>query len=474
LISSISRNIKNASVAIEDEEFYQHHGIKFTSIIRAILANLTSGGYSQGGSTITQQVIKNSLLTTEKSISRKLKEWILSLKLEREMNKDEILTLYLNEAPFGGNIYGVEEAAKNFFGKHASEVTLGEAAYLAALPNAPSYYSPYGGNRSALEKRKKLVLERMLKNAFITKEEYDNAMAEKVNFNPVDGFGIKAPHFVMYIKGELEKRFGTDVMESSGLKVITTLDYDLEKKAEEIVAKYAEENEKNFNATNAAMTAVDPKTGEILVMVGSRNYFDQKIDGNFNIITAKRQPGSSIKPFVYATAFEKGYTPETVLFDVKTEFSSECNPDGTPKKDVDEKTCYMPENYDEKYRGPITLRSAHAQRRFLASREATDKSPLTQRSLARHLAVAPSTINRAIQGRSLVLPWGEEVLLEDLFCTRKSLCVDVLEALAVDDADFTDRTDEELQARLKERLGLPVPRRTVNSYRRLLEKKRDA
>src|SRR3989344_2967427 len=236
---NISRDVKNAAVAIEDSEFYQHQGIKPTAILRAVIANLLSGAYSQGGSTITQQVIKNALLTQNKSISRKIKEWVLSLKLERVMSKDEILTAYLNEAPYGGNIYGVEEAAKRFFGKDAYEVTLAESAYLAALPNAPSYYSPYGGNRKALEKRKNLVLDQMLKNKFVTKDEYDAALAEKVEFRPQESTGIKAPHFVMKVKEELEKKYGVDVMQSSGFKVITTLDYGLQAKAEEIVKRYA-------------------------------------------------------------------------------------------------------------------------------------------------------------------------------------------------------------------------------------------
>ncbi len=359
--SDISRNIKNAAVAIEDAEFYQHRGIKPTAIIRAVLANLSSGSYSQGGSTITQQVIKNALLTTEKSIGRKLKEWILSVKLEREMNKDEILALYLNEAPYGGNIYGVEEAAKSFFGKKASEVSVAEAAYLAALPNAPTFYSPYGGNRQALEKRKDLVLQKMLSYGFIEEEEFETAIGEKVAFRPQEDTGLKAPHFVMYVKEKLEAQFGPNVMQSSGYKVITTLDYDLEKKAEEIVKRYALENEKKYNAENASIVAVENKTGEIIVMAGSRDYFDKEIDGNYNIATALRQPGSSFKPFVYAAALRKGYTPETVLFDVKTQFSTECNPDGTPKTAENEDKCYTPENYDNIYRGPITLRNALAQ-----------------------------------------------------------------------------------------------------------------
>jgi 1A family penicillin-binding protein len=358
---NISRYLKDATVAIEDADFYQHKGIKPTAILRAVLANLFSISYSQGGSTITQQVIKNTVLTQEKSISRKLKEWILALKLEKVKTKDQILTIYLNESPYGGSIYGIEEASRVFFGKNALDLTLGESAYLAALPNAPSRFSPYGNNRKLLDKRKSLVLQKMYENNFITKKQQGEADKEEVVFLANDNINLKAPHFVMYVKDWLENRYGVEAVESKGLRVITTLDYNLQKKAEEIVAKFSKDNLEKYNASNGAMVATDVKTGQILVMVGSKDYFSKDIDGNFNIATAFRQPGSSFKPFVYAASFEKGYTPETVLFDLKTEFSSACKPDGTPIKEEDADKCYSPENYDGKFRGPITLRDALAQ-----------------------------------------------------------------------------------------------------------------
>src|SRR3989344_6650868 len=409
---NISRNVKNAAVAIEDSDFYQHNGVKPTAFLRAVWANLTSGSYSQGGSTITQQVIKNALLTQDKSISRKIKEWVLSVKLEGVMSKDEILTLYLNEAPYGGNIYGTEEASRSFFGKHASEVNLAEAAYLAALPNAPSYYSPYGGNRKALENRKNLVLERMLKKGFVSQDEYDAALDEKVEFLPQESVGLKAPHFVMTVKKELEKQYGEEVMQSSGFRVITTLNYDLQAKAEEIAKRYALENEVKYKASNASLTAVDVKNGDVLVMVGSRNYFDQNIDGNFNVALAKRQPGSSIKPVVYAAAFEKGYTPKTVVFDLQTEFSTECNPDGTPIVPGNDKVCYMPGNYDEIFKGPIKLRNALAESRNIPAikvlylvgiRDAID--------LASEMGIK-SLVGPDRYGLTLVLGGGEVSLLD--------------------------------------------------------------
>src|SRR3989338_6396906 len=315
----ISRNIKNATVAIEDSEFYQHNGIKFSSFLRATKANILARNYSQGGSTITQQVVKNSLLTSEKTISRKLKEWFLALKLERILSKTEILDIYLNDAPYGGNIYGVEEASQTYFSKKALDLSLAESAYLASLPNAPTYFSPYGNNRDKLEERKNLVLLRMLQNNFISNDEYKDALAEKVDWQTQEGLGIKAPHFVMWVRQYLENKYGVDVVNKGGLKVNTTLDYDLELKAETLAKNSALDNKKNFNAENVSIVAIDAKTGQILVMVGSRDYFDKEIDGNFNVALAHRQPGSSFKPVVYAEAFNKGYTPDTVVFDLQTE-----------------------------------------------------------------------------------------------------------------------------------------------------------
>lgn len=361
--SEISRNVKNATVAIEDNEFWQHKGIRIRAIFRAVFANLFSGNLlgGQGGSTITQQVVKNSLLTNEKKISRKLKEWVLALRLEKAFDKETILSLYLNEIPYGGTLYGIEEASEAYLGKSSRELSIAESAYMAALPNAPTFYSPYGNHRDKLEERKNLVLKRMEEVGFITKEERTKAEKEVVVFKPNNETGILAPHFVIYVRQYLEQKYGREALEEQGFTVITTLDYDLQKIAEEIVKKFALENKKKFDAENAALSAVDPKTGQILVMVGSRDYFDKEIDGNYNATIAYRQPGSSFKPFVYAMAFEKGFTPETVVFDLPTEFSTECNPDGLPKNPAHADKCYKPGNYDDKYRGPISFRDALAQ-----------------------------------------------------------------------------------------------------------------
>lgn len=359
--NTISPYIKQATIAIEDVDFYNHGGIKATSIMRAVLANLFSLKYSQGGSTITQQVVKNSLLTKNKDISRKLKEWVLAIKLEKSTDKDTILNLYLNETPYGGNIYGVEEATQAYFAKKSSDLTLAESAYIAALPQAPTLYSPYGQNKNLLVDRKNLVLKKMYENKFINEEQYTNALKEQVIFQPKTVGGIKAPHFVMYVKEYLEQKYGIEMLEKGGFKVITTLDWDLEKKAEEIVEKYVKTNEKKFNASNGSLVATDPKTGQILVMVGSRDYFDKEIEGNFNVAVARRQPGSAFKPFVYATGFNKGMTPSTPVYDVPTQFNSSCNNDNIPLSSTAD--CYNPQNYEGGFKGLMSIRSALAESR---------------------------------------------------------------------------------------------------------------
>jgi penicillin-binding protein 1C len=354
-------NIKNATVAVEDSEFYNHSGVRITSTIRAILSNIFHIGIGGGGSTITQQLIKNTLLTQEKSYTRKIKEWVLAIKIEKSMSKEKILELYLNEAPYGGTIYGVEEASRTFFNKKTHELTLAEASYIAAIPQSPSLLSPYGKNKAKLDERKNLVLFRMKELGFITDEEYIKAKNEIVNFIPKATEGIKAPHFVFFIKDYLEEKYGSEMVEKGGLKVTTTLNYELQAKGEEIAKSGALQNEKDWNGKNAGLVAIDPKTGQILTMIGSRDYFDKEIDGNYNIATASRQPGSSFKPFIYATAFNKGFTPDTVLFDLPTEFQTTCNAYGKALSGHNQADCYMPDDYDGKFRGPMKLRDALGQ-----------------------------------------------------------------------------------------------------------------
>lgn len=406
----ISRHIKNATVAIEDDTFFEHWGVRPLAIVRAAIANMRGGDLfgGQGGSTITQQVIKNSILEREKTLTRKIKEAILSIRLEQVLTKEEILGHYLNESPYGGTIYGVEEASLAFFGKPASEITLAEAAYLAALPQAPTYYSPSGNNREALERRKDLVLERMRVNEFITEEEHKAALETEVEFRPQVATGIRAPHFVFYIREYLARKYGEESLAERGFRVITTLDWELQEAAEEIVLEHSLHNEATFNAENGALVAIDPRTGQILTMVGSRNYFDEEIDGNFNIALADRQPGSAFKPFVYATAFEKGFTPETVVFDLKTQFSTACPSDNF----TSEGECYSPSNYDNAFRGPVNLRNALAQSLnipavkvlYLAGVDASLKT-------ARDLGIS-TLAGRDRYGLTLVLGGGEVRLLD--------------------------------------------------------------
>ena len=412
-LNDISRHIKNATVAIEDSEFYTHHGIKPTAILRAIFVNIGSFGYTQGGSTITQQVVKNSILTKEKTIARKLKEWVLSLKLETVASKERILELYLNEAPYGGNIYGIEEASRAFFAKNATDLSLVESAYLAALPQAPTYYSPYGNHQEELRGRKNTVLARMQELGFISEEEYKTALAEEVVWQPQETRGIKAPHFVFYIREQLEKKYGEDVVETGGLKVVTTLDYEIQKAAEETIARFAEDNEKNFNAKNAAMVAIDPKTGQMLAMVGSRDYFDAEHEGNFNVALAHRQPGSAFKPIVYATALMKGYLPETVVFDVETQFHTGCDASGKPLfPDVTKEDCYMPQNYDTVFRGPVSFRNALAQSINIPALKVLYLAGLKDSlKIAREMGIRGLN-DPARYGLTLVLGGGEVSLLE--------------------------------------------------------------
>lgn len=361
VFEDMGTNIKDATIAVEDADFYNHGGIKVSSIIRAVLYDVFSTRRTQGGSTITQQLVKNTLLNSKRSIGRKIKEWVLAVKVENALTKEKILELYLNEVPYGGTIYGIQEASRAYFSKNPIDLSIAESAYLAAIPQSPTTLSPYRKNRDKLETRKNFVLSRMRELKLITEEEFISAKNEIVAFTPQTVSGIKAPHFVFFIKDYLEQKYGEDILIQGGLKVTTSLNYELQAKAEEIIRDGAEANEKNLNAKNASLVAIDPKTGQILTMVGSRDYFDKEIDGNFNIATASRQPGSAFKPFIYATAFNKGFTPDTVLFDVPTEFQTTCNAYGSATGGSSQSNCYKPDNYDGKFRGPLKLRDALGQ-----------------------------------------------------------------------------------------------------------------
>lgn len=359
-LKDIPEKVKWAAIAIEDKDFYKHHGFDFRGILRAILVNLIRGEKVQGGSTITQQFIKNSILSSKKTYTRKIKELVLSYQMERKFTKDQILQLYFNEIPYGSTAYGIQSAAQTFFGKDAKDLNLAEGALLAALPKAPTYYSPYGSHKDELLGRQKYILNLMVEQGYITEEEAEEAKAIDIMSDIVPRReNILAPHFIMYVKEILTEKYGEKTVDQGGLRVYTTLDLDKQKIAEEAVAEGVKKNAEKYNAHNAALVALDPKTGEILAMVGSKNYFaesepegckpgvDCKFEPNVNVAIRPRQPGSSFKPIVYAAAFLKGYTPETILFDVVTTFKTETKN-------------YRPNNYDDKEHGPVTMRTALA------------------------------------------------------------------------------------------------------------------
>lgn len=338
--------LKQATVAIEDKNFYKHQGFDPTGILRAVW-NIAVNRRLQGGSTLTQQLAKNVLLTSDRTLARKIREFILAVQIERRYSKDEILQMYLNEAPYGGTAWGVAAAADTYFGKSINELTLVESAVLAGLPQRPSAYSPYGSDPKAYINRTKHVLRRLREDGYITKEQEEEAgkQLESVKFIGKGG-SLRAPHFVMYVRDLLEQRYGPELIEQGGLKVTTTLDWDLQEKAQKIVSEEISKVE-NIHITNGAAVVLDPTTGEVLSMVGSKDFSAKDYDGQVNVTLSLRQPGSAIKPVNYVTALRKGYTPSTLLIDTPTEF-----PGGADQPP------YKPENYDGKYRGPVEVRYA--------------------------------------------------------------------------------------------------------------------
>jgi 1A family penicillin-binding protein len=421
----ISDNLKHAIISSEDARFYQHGGIDLEAIFRSILVDLKFRSASQGASTITQQLIRSVYLTRQKTIARKIREIVLSIELERRYSKDQIFDWYLNEIPFGKNAYGAEAAAQTYFDKPASDLDLAQSAALTSLIPAPSHYSPYGPNKDELLKRKDYVLERMLQLGYINDKQFNDAKAEKLTFSE-DTESIKAPHFVMYIQKYLEDKYGEDYLKEKGLKVYTTLDWDLQSYAEQVI-KESDKTNVSLRGNNTALVVVDPKTGEILSLVGSKDYFgasypngcDEKAAGSclfdpkFDVATmGNRQPGSAFKPFVYATAFKEGYTPDTKLWDVKTEFNTNCSPDGNQETDFQGLKCYHPQDYDGKYRGQVTLRSSLAESLNIPSVELLYLAGLKDSiKTAQDMGLTTLTDpNR--YGLSLVLGGGEVNLLE--------------------------------------------------------------
>lgn len=343
-LEELPPSLISATIAIEDKHFYQHPGIDPIGIVRALKLNLTSPEPTlQGGSTLTQQLIKNTLLTSDQTIGRKIKEALLALWTERIYSKEEILQMYFNEAPYGGPAWGIETAAEMYFGKEARGLNLAESTYLAGLPAAPTEYSPYGIHPEKGKERQKEVLAQMVESSYLTQEEADRVFLEKLSFKaPISD--IKAPHFVMYVRSVLAKKYGEKIVSQGGLKVITTLDLGLQEMAEEVVLEQITKLTP-LKVGNGAAMVTDAGSGQILAMVGSKDYFNPQ-GGNFNVTLALRQPGSAIKPVTYATAFKIGYTPATILLDTPTNFP---NPWGKP---------YSPVNYDGRFHGPVPIRTA--------------------------------------------------------------------------------------------------------------------
>ena len=395
-LEQIPKNLINGLVATEDTKFYEHKGIRPSSILRSIVVGIfTSKRIGSGASTLTQQLVKNAILTNERSVLRKIKEAIMTIKLEQKYTKDQILKIYFNEIPYGSSNYGVESAAQSYFGKHVSELNLAESATLAGIPKAPSRYL---NDHEALKARRDFVLTRMYEEGYIKEEEKNSAQAEelviKQTFN-----NIEAPHFVLYVKEQLVSKYGETMVDTGGLKVITTLDWDKQEIAQKIMDEEADEILKAADADNTSLVSIDPKTGQILAMLGSRNFFDDEIDGQFNVATlGKRQPGSSFKPIVYAAAFEKGYTPDTVLFDTITNFAAS-------GKD------YIPKNYDLKERGPLTVRQAlQGSLNIPAVKMMYLVGEKTAKTFAERMGY--TTLSEGNFGLSLVLGGGEVKLIE--------------------------------------------------------------
>lgn len=341
--------VRAATLAAEDKNFYNHPGIDLVATARALEVDVKNRDLTQGGSTITQQLARNVFLGREKTLWRKFMEAILALKIDRSFSKEQILDAYLNQVPYGSNAYGVQSAAEIFFGKDADELALEEAAMLAALPKAPAYFSPYGLHQDELEARQKKIIGRMEDLGMISPEEEVQALNADI-LSKVKPFreSIQAPHFVFFVIDQLENEYGRDYLETGGLKIITTLDYDMQKSAEQVVAEGAKRNISR-GASNAGLVALDPKTGAILTMVGSKDFFADGIDGEVNVATSRRQPGSSFKPIIYSAAFERGYQPETMIADTLTNFG----PDGSGEP-------YIPRNYDGRFHGTMPMRSALA------------------------------------------------------------------------------------------------------------------
>ena len=403
-LDQIPDHLKNATIAIEDKNFYRHGGFDPMGFFRAFY-NIVVHHRLQGGSTLTQQLVKNVLLTPQRTLPRKIKEFILAVQIENRYSKDEILQMYLNESPYGGTAWGVEAAAETYFDKSVSELNLIESAILAGLPQRPSAYSPFGDDPQAYIGRTQSVLRRMREDGYITSEQEKEAVKqiEDVEFT-TEGLNFKAPHFVMYVKKQLEERYGQRVVEQGGLKVTTTLDYRVQEEAQKAVTEEIAKVE-SLHITNGAAIVLDPTNGEILAMVGSKNYNDPDYDGKVNVTLSLRQPGSAIKPVTYVTALKRGFTASTLLLDTPTTF-----PGGQGLPD------YQPVNYDGQFHGTLQMRYALGNSINVAAVKMLAKVGLKNMLTTGYemglSTLEPTTDNLRRLGLSVTLGGGEVRLLE--------------------------------------------------------------
>ncbi|MBI1960945.1 MAG: penicillin-binding protein [Candidatus Liptonbacteria bacterium] len=422
----ITAFLKEATIAVEDNNFYTHPAIDWRATLRAAFVDIIYGKRI-GGSTITQQLAKNMFLTPEKTLLRKLRELIVAFRLEGHYTKDEILNLYLNQIPYGGNAYGVEAASQTYFNTSVGDVSLAEAAVLAALPQSPSYYSPWGTHQDELIARQRFILKRMEELGYIDEEQRTAAEDAPLSFAPRPIAMIRAPHFVMAVQERLIDTYGEDALRQSGLRVITTLDWELQQEAEAAVLRGAERNTELYNGHNAALVVQEARTGQVLALAGSKDYFAPpepedcepgvtcKFEGNFNVaVQGLRQPGSAMKPFAYVTAFRDGYTPDTVLFDVPTEFAA-ANPACPPVVDFsnEDPECFHPQNFDHVFRGPVNMRSALAQSINIPAVKTLYLAGIDDTLKTAHDFGITTLNERGRYGLSLVLGGGE-VKLADL------------------------------------------------------------
>jgi 1A family penicillin-binding protein len=430
-LSEMPKKLQQATISIEDKDFYKNSGFSPIAYVRVVF-NAALGKGLAGGSTISQQLVKNVLLTNERSVPRKIKELILAIQINRKYKKDDILEMYLNNISYGGTAVGVEAASQQYFNKKAKDINLAESAFLAGLPQSPSRYAPFAGGKLYVA-RTEAVLKQMVENKYITKTDAKKALEQIKNYKFSDrNEAIKAPHFVMYVREILSEQFGEQAVTTGGLQVTTSLDYDIQEKAEEIVKKEIDKL-KSYKVGNGAAVVTDPKTGEILSMVGSKDYFDRENEGNFNVASSNtRQPGSSLKPIMYAVAFEKGYTPSTLVMDTKTEFPGS---GGQPT--------YIPVNYDGRFRGPSQIRFALGNSLNIPAVKMLAKVGIDSvMKKGYEMGIEnwePTAKNRAGVGLSLVLGGRETSLLDQMTAygvfANKGVRQDPVSILKVTDAN---------------------------------------